>query len=473
MNFETESTENIVHIETDVIENDVDKTVIELLEDRKFSELKAIISEMNPADIALIMSELPEKRIGLFFRILPKDLAAETFVEIDAEMQEDLITTFSDVELKEVFDELYVDDTVDILEEMPASVVKRILKNTDRETRHVINELLKYPEDSAGSIMTTEYVRLNASMTVTDALSVIRRSGVEKETIYTSYVTDNNRIISGVITARMLLTSSPDKLIEEIMETSVIVAKTTDDRESVVAALQKYDFVALPVVDDENRLVGIVTIDDAIDVLQEETTEDIEKMAAITPTEKPYLKMSVWGLFVSRIPWLLLLMISATFTGMIITGFEDSLASKAVLIAFIPMLMGTGGNSGSQSSVTIIRALSLDEVRISDILRVLWKEIRTAVLCGLALACACFIKIWLVDKILLGNSEIDLLVDAVICISLFITVLCAKIVGAVLPILAEAVKLDPAVMASPFITSIVDVLSLIVYFRVATTLLGL
>ena len=275
-----------MHIETE-IEELITDTIVDLLTERKFSELKSIISEMNPADIALVMQELPEERIAIFFRLLPKDLAAETFVEIDTDMQEDLIHTFSDAELREVFNELYVDDTVDNLEEMPAGVVKRILKNTDKETRHVINELLQYPEDSAGSIMTTEYVRLNSSLTVSDALAVIRRSGVEKETIYTCYVTDNNRIVTGIVTARMLLTSSPDKIIEDIMETNVIVAKTTDDKESVATALQKYDFVALPVVDDENRLVGIVTIDDAIDVLQEEATEDIEKMAAITPTEKP------------------------------------------------------------------------------------------------------------------------------------------------------------------------------------------
>ena len=464
----------IMHIETDIIEEtDITEKITEMLMERKFSELKALISEMNPADIALIMPELPEEKIAIFFRLLPKDLAAETFVEIDTDMQEDLIHTLSDVELREVFNELYVDDTVDILEEMPAGVVKRILRNTDSETRHIINELLQYPEDSAGSIMTTEYVRLNSALTVADALAVIRRSGVEKETIYTCYVTDNNRLVIGIVTARMLLTSSPDKIIEEIMETNVIVAKTTDDRESVVTALQKYDFVALPVVDEENRLVGIVTIDDAIDVLQEEATEDIEKMAAITPTEKPYLKMSAWGLFLSRIPWLLLLMISATFTGMIITGFESSLASQAVLIAFIPMLMGTGGNSGSQSSVTVIRALSLDELKLGDIFRVVWKEIRTAVLCGLCLSVACFIKIWLVDRMLLSNPDITLMVDAVICISLFITVISAKIVGAVLPMLAQAIKLDPAVMASPFITSIIDVLSLIVYFRVATVFLGI
>ncbi len=461
-----------MHIETESLEI-LTEQITELLNNRSFSELKSIISEMNPADLAIVMSSLPEKKIAIFFRLLPKDLAAETFVEIDTDMQEDLIHTLSDVELREVFNELYADDTVDILEEMPAGVVKRILRNTDRETRHVINELLQYPEDSAGSIMTTEYVRLNSSLTVADALAVIRRSGVDKETIYNCYVTDNNRLVIGVVTARMLLTSSPDKIIEEIMATNVIVAKTTDDKESVATALQKYDFVALPVVDEENRLVGIVTVDDAIDVLQEEATEDIEKMAAITPTEKPYLKMSTWGLFLSRIPWLLLLMITATFTGMIITSFEASLASQAVLIAFIPMLMGTGGNSGSQSSVTIIRALSLDELKLNDIFRVIWKEVRTAVLCGGCLAIACFVKIWLVDRMLLGNMEITLMVDAVICISLFITVLTAKIVGAILPMLAQAIKLDPAVMASPFITSIVDVLSLIVYFRVATSVLGI
>ena len=455
------------------LEEDLITEIPQLLTNREFQKLKSIISEMNGADLAIIMTDLPENRIAIFFRLLPKDLAAETFVEMDADMQEDLIKTLSDVELREVFNELYLDDTVDILEEMPASVVKRILKNTDKETRHAINELLQYPEDSAGSIMTTEYVRLNSALTVSDALGVIRRSGIDKETIYTCYVTDNNRVVKGIVSARMLLISSPEKTIEEIMKTNVITAKTTDDKEDVANLLQKYDFLALPVVDEEDRLVGIVTIDDAVDVIQEETTEDIEKMAAITPTEKPYLKMSAWGLFLSRIPWLLLLMISATFTGMIITCFESSLASQAVLIAFIPMLMGTGGNSGSQSSVTVIRALSLDELKLSDIFRVVWKEIRTAVLCGGCLSVACFAKIWLVDRMLLSNPEITIMVDLVICISLFITVLTAKIVGAILPMLAQAIKLDPAVMASPFITSIVDVLSLIVYFRVATSVLGI
>lgn len=460
-----------MHIESGTVQGDMTEEILRLLNEKDFSHLKNIISEMNPADIALIMSDLPKNRVAIFFRLLPKDLASETFVEIDSDMQKDLIQTFSDSELQEVFNELYLDDTVDILEEMPAGVVKRILKNTDRETRHIINELLQYPEDSAGSIMTTEYVRFNSSLTVADAIAVIRRSGVDKETIYTCYVTDNNRIIKGIVTAKMLLTSSPDKVIEDIMETNVIVAKTTDDKESVATALQKYDFVALPVVDEENRLVGIVTIDDAIDVLQEEATEDIEKMAAITPTEKPYLKMSVFGLFSSRIPWLFLLMVSATFTSMIITNFEKALAAQVVLTAFIPTLMDTGGNTGSQASVTIIRALSLDEVSISDIGMVVWKEIRVAVLCGLALSVACFAKIWFIDKLLLGSAGITLMVDFVVCLSLFITILAAKVIGSILPMLAQAIKLDPAVMASPFITTMVDAISLLVYFRIASALL--
>ncbi|MGM9552416.1 MAG: magnesium transporter [Clostridia bacterium] len=453
-------------METDITKEDITEKITSYLNERNFSDLKSIISEMNPADLAIIMTELPEKKVAIFFRLLPKDLAAETFVEIDTDMQEDLIRSLSDAELREVFDELYIDDTVDILEEMPASVVKRILENTDKETRHVINELLKYPEDSAGSIMTTEYVRLNASMTVSDALAVIRRSGVEKETIYTCYVTDNNRVLKGIVTAKMLLISSADKVIEEIMETNVITAKTTEDKEDVANVFKKYDFIALPVVDDENRLVGIVTIDDAVDVLQEEATEDIEKMAAITPTEKPYLKMSAWGLYLSRIPWLLILMVSATFTGMIITGFENALAAQVVLTAYIPMLMDTGGNCGSQASVTVIRGLSLDEIRFKDIFRVQWKEFRVSLLCGLTLAVANFFKLMLFDRL-------SITVAAVVCLTILVTVVIAKFVGCSLPMLAKKIGFDPAVMASPFITTIVDAISLIVYFRIATFLLNL
>ena len=438
----------------------------ELLAKREFAAAKSMISNMNGADIALIMAELPEEKVAVLFRLMPKDLAAEVFVELDPDAQQHLIKALSDAELKEVFDELYMDDTVDILEEMPANVVKRILKNSDNETRRIINQILRYPEDSAGSIMTTEYVRLSTAMDVSDALAVIRRSGVDKETIYTCYVTDKDRVVIGIVSARSLLLSSPEKSIEDIMETNVITVRTTDDKELAANVLKKYDFLAVPVVDEEDRLVGIVTIDDAVDVLQEEATEDIEKMAAITPTEKPYLKMSVWGLYLSRIPWLLLLMISATFTGMIITGFEDALSGMVVLTAYIPMLMDTGGNSGSQASVTIIRGLSLDEIKFRDLMRVQWKELRVSLLCGLTLAAANFLKLIFFD-------HRSLMVASVVCLTLLVTVIIAKFVGCTLPMLAKRVGFDPAVMASPFITTIVDAISLLVYFRFASFLLGL
>ncbi len=456
--------EEVLPLEEKIIMPD---TISDLLSQKRYAEVKSIISDMNGADIAKIFSEIEDERVAVLFRLMPKDLAAETFVEMDPDMQEALIKALSDTELKEVFDELYMDDTVDILEEMPANVVKRILRNSDSETRRIINEILQYPEDSAGSIMTTEYVRLSTSMTVSDALGVIRRSGVDKETIYTCYVTDKNKIIKGIVSARTLLLSSPDRSVGEIMSTkNIITVKTSDDKEIVATLLQKYDFLALPVVDDESRLVGIVTIDDAVDVLQEEATEDIEKMAAITPTEKPYLKMSVIGLYLSRIPWLLLLMISATFTGMIITGFENALAAQVVLTAYIPMLMDTGGNCGSQASVTVIRGLSLNEIRFKDIFKVQWKELRVAFLCGATLAAANFLKLILFDRLTLH-------VAAVVCATLLVTVVIAKFVGCTLPMLAKRIGFDPAVMASPFITTIVDAISLLVYFRFASMLLNL
>ncbi|MFR7482819.1 MAG: magnesium transporter, partial [Eubacterium sp.] len=386
--------------------------------------------------------------------------------------QENLISAFSDAELKEVLDELYADDAADIVEEMPASVVKRILKNTDLETRKTINTLLKYPDDSAGSIMTTEFVDLKRDMTVEDAFKRIRRTGVDKETIYTCYITDASRHLLGVTTVKELLLHDYDDLIEEFMETNVISVNTLDDQEKASGLLQKYDFLALPVVDMENRLVGIITIDDALDVLQEENTEDIHKMNAIVRTsEKPYLKIGVFDTWKSRIPWLMLLMISATFTGMIITGFEDKLSAMIVLTAFIPMLMDTGGNSGSQASVTIIRALSLGEVDLKDIFKVLWKEIRVGILCGASLAVINFAKIWLVDKLLLGTSGITVTVDLVINLTLFVEIIFAKIVGCTLPIFAKKLKFDPAVMSSPFITTIIDALSLLIYFGLATAIL--
>ena len=451
----------------------VEKALLKMLEDKKYATLRDILVTMNPSDIAGIFNGLENDRIPLLFRLLPKELAAETFVEMEPDDQELLIRGFSDNELKEVLDELYVDDAADLVEEMPANVVKRILKQADPEMRSAINQILQYPEYTAGSIMTTEYVSLRPTMTVEEAILRIRRQGVDKETIYTCYVTGPDRTLIGFVTVKDLLLAEDDEmLIQDIMLTNLIFVNTRTDQEQVAHMLSKYNFLALPVVDGEGRMVGIVTFDDAMDVLEEEATEDMELMSGMTPSEKPYLKSSPFELFKNRIPWLLLLMVSATFTGMIINAFEGALAAQAALTAFIPMLMGTGGNSGSQSSVTIIRALSLDELRFADLPRVVWKEIRTAVLCGIALAIVCFAKIWLVDRLLLGNGDITLTVNAVVCLALAVTVLLAKLVGAILPLAAKALKLDPAVMASPFITSIVDAVSLLVYFLFARMLLG-
>ena len=451
----------------------VEKAILKMVEDKKYSTLRDIFLTINPADIAGIFNSLDDKRIPLMFRLLPKELAAETFVEMEPEDQELLIRGFSDNELKEVLDELYVDDAVDIIEEMPANVVRRILSQADPEMRQSINQILRYPENSAGAWMTTEYVSLRPNMTVEEAILRIRRQGIDKETIYTCYVTKDRKLL-GIVTVKDLLLAEDDEmLISDLMETDLISVTTHTDQEEVARIFSKYDFIALPVVDKENRMVGIVTVDDAIDVMEEETTEDIELMGGMLPSEDTYLRSSVWELFKNRIPWLLFLMLSATFTGMIINSFEDALAAQVALTAFIPMLMGTGGNSGSQSSVTIIRALSLDEVKFADLPRVVWKEIRTAVLCGLALSIVCFGKIWLVDKLLFANEDITLMVDAVVCLAMFFTVLAAKTIGAVLPMVAKVLKMDPAVMASPFITSIVDALSLLVYFLFATMLLGI
>ena len=449
----------------------VQKALETMLEEKKYATLRDILITMNPADIAALFSATDNERIPLLFRLLPKELAAETFVEMEAEDQEILIKSFSDNELKEIVDELYVDDAAALVEEMPANVVKRILRQADPEMRSSINQILRYPDNSAGSIMTTEYVSLRPEMTVEESILRIRRQGVDKETIYTCYVTEGRKLI-GIVTVKDLLLAEDDETkVRDMMETNLISVTTHTDQEEVAKMFSKYDFLALPVVDLENRMVGIVTVDDAIDVLEDEATEDMEMMGGILPSEKTYIRSGPWQLFKNRIPWLLLLMISATFTGMIITSFEDALAAQVALTAFIPMLMGTGGNSGSQSSVTVIRALSLDELRLADLPRVVWKEIRTAVLCGLALSVICYLKIWWVDCLLLGNDAITPMVNLVVCLALFATVMSAKIVGAVLPMAAKALKLDPAVMASPFITSIVDALSLLVYFLFAKMLL--
>lgn len=437
-----------------------------LLTEKKFSQLKQLLSTMNPVDLAGILEEMPQDSLPLVYRLLPKELAAEAFAEMDNDLQEILIQAFSDKELQEVLDELYLDDAVDIIEEMPANVVKRILRQTSPEVRKKINEILHYPEDSAGSIMTIEYVDLKKTMTVDEAFSRIRATGVDKETIYTCYVTNHDRKLEGLVTVRELLLSPKTAIIGEIMQTHVIAASTLDDKEKVANQLQKYDFLALPVVDQEYRLVGIVTFDDAMDVLQEENTEDIEMMAAITPTGKPYLKTSTTELLKKRVPWLLLLMVSATFTGKIIQAYESALAAQVALTAFIPMLMDTGGNAGSQASVTIIRGLSLGEIRMSDLLKIIWKEIRVAILCGLTLSVANFAKMMLLD-------QVGLSVSLVVCLTLVVTVTIAKITGCTLPIVAKRIGFDPAVMASPFITTIVDALSLIVYFNFASMLLHL
>ena len=449
----------------------VQKTLLTLLEEKKYTTLRDILVTMNPSDIAAVFTDLEEERIPLLFRLLPKELASETFVEMDSDAQEVLIRGFSDKELKEIVDELYVDDAADLVEEMPANVVKRILRQADPEMRNSINQILRYPENSAGSIMTIEYVSLKETMTVGESLRQIRNQGVDKETIYTCYVTDNRRLVGLVTVKDLLLARDDDTQIQDIMTTNVISVTTQTDQEEVAQMLSKYNFMAMPVVDGENRMVGIVTFDDAMDVMQDEATEDIEIMAGMTPSEETYIKSTPLDLFKHRIPWLLLLMISATFTGLIITSFESALAAQVALTAFIPMLMDTGGNSGSQSSVTVIRALSLGELSFSDLGEVLWKELRTALLCGGTLSVACFGKILLVDRLLLGNTHITVMVATVVCLALCVTVLLAKLVGCMLPMVAKKIGFDPAVMASPFITTIVDALSLLVYFMFAQMLL--
>ena len=450
----------------------MEKALIQMLTDKKYATLRDILVTMNPNDVAGLFSGLEEKQIPLLFRLLPKELAAETFVEMETDAQELLIRGFSDNELKEIVDELYADDAADLVEEMPANVVKRILRQADPEMRNTINQLLRYGENTAGSIMTTEYVSLRPDMTVEEAILRIRRQGVDKETIYTCYVTKSRTLIGMVTVKDLLLAPDDEMLISELMFTNLISVTTQTDKEEAARMLSKYNFLALPVVDGENRMVGIVTFDDAMDVMEEEATEDMELMSAITPSEKTYLKSSSFELFKNRVPWLMILMVSATFTGLIITAFEGALAAQVALTAFIPMLMGTGGNSGSQSSVTVIRALSLDELQLKDLWRVIWKELRTAILCGIALGAVCFVKILLIDRMMMGNEDITIMVDAVVCLTLAVTVVIAKLVGCALPMAAKALRLDPAVMASPFISTIVDALSLLVYFLFAKALLG-
>ncbi len=445
--------------------------ILELLEQKNYALLKPLLSEMNPIDLASIFEEMDEKDLLRTFRILPKDLAAESFVEMSNETQESLIHKLNNKEIKEVMDELFLDDVVDLVEEMPANVVKRILAQSDSETRKTINEILKYPEDSAGSIMTIEYVSLRPSVTVAQALKTIKDKAIDKETIYICYVTDVTRKLIGVVTAKDLLINDDDVIIESIMNRNVIYANTEDDREEVARLISKYGFLAIPIVDRENRLVGIVTVDDAIDVLQDETEEDISKMAAMLPSDKTYLEMSPFDIWKQRIPWLLFLLISATFTGLIISFYESKLnAISTLLFACVPMMMGTGGNSGSQASVTVISGLASNELSLKDWLKITWKEFRVSIILGLTLAVACFAKLLLIDKLIFGQPY-TYMICFVISLSLFFTIVVAKIIGALLPILAKVLKLDPAVVASPFITTIVDAVSLILYCILAISLL--
>lgn len=442
------------------------EVIKELLETKQYTRLRQKIADMNIADIAAVMEELEEEELLKIFRILPKSMAADVFSYLEVENQQFIITSLSDREAANIINNLMADDATDLLEEMPANIVKKLLANASAETRRDINHLLRYPESSAGSIMTVEYVDLKENMTVEDAVQRIRQKGVDSETINICYVLDPKRTLVGTVALRYLLISPADAVIGDIMHENVIYLNTLMDQEEVARQFQKYDFTAMPVVDNENRLVGIITVDDVVDILQEEATEDIEKMAAIVPSDKPYMKTGVFETWKKRIPWLLLLMISATFTGSIITSFENALSVFPVLTAFIPMLMDTGGNAGGQASVTIIRGLSLSELGYSDVPKIIWKEARVALLCGLTLSAAYFVKLMMFDKV--GMS-----VALVVCLTLVAAVAIAKMIGCTLPILAKRVGFDPAVMASPFITTIVDALSLLIYFAIATKILNL
>jgi len=443
-----------------------EKELRQLLEEKKYRELRDLLSEVNPADIAQVMDEMEDEDSLRIFRILPKSIAADTFSQLELDDQQYIIRSLSEVEASEIIDNMMSDDAADLMEEMPANVVKKLLANARPDTRKDINHLLRYPEDSAGSIMTVEFVDLDENLTVGDAIKRIRRIGLDSETVNICYVLNKQRVLVGTIAIRYLLLHQADEILSDFMNENVISINTMTDQEEAAQMFKKYDFTAMPVVDNEDRLVGIITIDDVVDILEEEATEDIEKMAAILPTDKTYLKVGVWETYKSRMPWLLLLMISATFTGAIITNYEKALASYVVLTAYIPMLMDTGGNAGSQASVSIIRGISLREVDFSDIFRALWKEIRVAVLCGVTLAVTNFAKLLIFDRVGVG-------IALIVCTTLVLVVLFAKIVGCVLPLIAYKLHFDPAVMASPLITTIVDAISLSIYFTIAVSVLNL
>lgn len=446
--------------------------LMQLLDERRMKELQLRLEDMNEFDVAEFLSEIGDNRMPMVFRLLSKQMAADVFANFDSPEQEQIINSITDSELSAIIEELYVDDAVDMMEELPANVVKRVMRTATPETRRLINQYLNYPENSAGSIMTAEFVDLKKYMNVRESIARIRRIGEDKETIYTCFVTSADRKLEGVLSVKDLLLSDDETVIEDIMDTNIVFCMTHDDQEEAAEKISDYDLMALPVVDKESRLVGIVTVDDVIDVMEAEATEDFELMAAMTPSDKPYSRTSAWDMWKRRVPWLMFLMLSATFTSMIINSFEDALAVQAVLIGFIPMLMGTGGNSGAQASTAVIRSISLGDTEPEDVGRVIWKEFRVAILCGVTLATVNFAKMLLVDRMLLNNDGVTITVAAVVSLSIVLIVMFAKVVGSVLPIAAEKLGVDPAVMANPLISTITDAVSLLIYFEIAKLMIS-
>ena len=476
--LDEENFEGAEELREEEMENRFDE-LVEMLDNRRYSEFVAALEELNPVDAADFFSEIEPKRIPAVFKLIPKDSSADIFAELDFDIQKKIIEAMTDRELSAIVEELALDDAVDALNELPANLVTRILKNVTGETRAEINRLLAYPESSAGSVMTAEFLSLHAEMTVSQAIDRIRLTGIDKETVYVAYVTDEKRKLLGTVSFKELLFAGASEIIGEIMTEEVIYATTVDDREYAADTIAKYGLLALPIVDKEDRLVGIITVDDAIDVINEEATEDIEIMAAITPTDKPYMKTGVFETWKKRFPWLLILMLAAVFSSAVITHYENAIGTYAVLTVFFPMLMNTGGNAGSQSSVAIIRAMSLGEITMKNFFRVLWKEFRVSMLCGACLAIVCFIKTMIVDFRFQatevfenGFVQDNFKVAAVVSATAFFAVVVAKVVGTLLPMLAKKIKLDPAVMASPFITTIVDTVTLVIYFSIASKALG-
>ena len=463
--------DNIENMDFEAIHEKQSDELMELLDSRHMKELQTRLEDMNEFDVAELLSEIGDNRMPMVFRLLSKETAADVFANFDAPEQEQIINSITDSELSAIIEELYVDDAVDMMEELPANVVKRVMRTATPETRRLINQYLNYPENSAGSIMTAEFIDLKKYMNVREAIARIRRIGEDKETIYICFVTSADRKLEGVVSVKDLLLNDDETVIEDIMDTNVIFCMTHDDQEEVSEKISDYDLMAIPVVDKEGRLVGIVTVDDIIDVLEQETTEDFEIMAAMTPSDKPYSRTGAIDMWKNRVPWLLFLMLSATFTTMILNSFEDALAVQAVLIGFIPIIMGTGGNSGAQSSTAIIRSLSLGDTEPKDTLKVIWKEWRVALLCGLTLAAVNFVKMLLVDNLLLGNPDVDYTIALIVSLAIVFTVMFAKVVGSFLPMLAEKIGLDPAVVATPLITTISDAVSLLIYLEIAKVFL--